>query len=101
VLAAPPLRRPKGLPDFRALDFTRDRRLGTLEMPTLVMWGTDDKVNRPTGGRSLQRRMPNCDLYLFSRTGHWVQWERAEEFNAAVSAFLSQDAGGNAAAVAA
>lgn len=101
VLAAPPLRRPKGLPDFRALDFTRDRRLGTLETPTLVMWGTDDKVNRPTGGRSLQRRMPNCDLYLFSRTGHWVQWERAEEFNAAVSAFLSQDAGGNAAAVAA
>lgn len=42
-------------------------------------------------GRSLQRRMPCRDLYLFSRTGHWVQWERADEFNAAVPAFLSQD----------
>jgi len=91
VVAAPPLRRPRGLPDVRALDFTRDKRLGALETPTLVLWGTEDKVNRPSGGRSLQRRMPNCDLYLFSRTGHWVQWERAEEFNTAVATFLSRD----------
>jgi len=35
--------------------------------------------------------MPNCDLYLFSKTGHWVQWERADEFNAVVTAFLQQD----------
>jgi 4,5:9,10-diseco-3-hydroxy-5,9,17-trioxoandrosta-1(10),2-diene-4-oate hydrolase len=91
VIAAPPLRRPRGLPNFRALDLTRDRRLGTLEIPTLVLWGTDDKVNRPRGGRSLQRRMPNCDLYLFSRTGHWVQWERADEFNSVVTTFLSRD----------
>jgi 4,5:9,10-diseco-3-hydroxy-5,9,17-trioxoandrosta-1(10),2-diene-4-oate hydrolase len=101
VLAAPPLRRPNGLLDLKSIDFTRDPRLGLLEVPTLVMWGKDDKVNRPTGGRSLQRRMRNCDLYLFSRTGHWVQWERPEEFNSAVTAFLAQDAGGNAAAVAA
>ncbi len=101
VVAAPPLRRPKGLPDFKAVDFTRDRRLDSLETPTLVMWGTDDKVNRPSGGRSLQRRMRNCDLYLFSRTGHWVQWERADEFNSAVTAFLSQGASGKATAVAA
>jgi 4,5:9,10-diseco-3-hydroxy-5,9,17-trioxoandrosta-1(10),2-diene-4-oate hydrolase len=92
VVAAPPLRRPRGLPNFRAIDFTRDPRLATLRTPTLVLWGTDDKVNRPSGGRSLQRRLPHCDLYLFSRTGHWVQWERADEFNAAVTAFLSRDA---------
>ena len=91
VVAAPPLRRPQGLPSFRAIDFTRDRRLGSLATPTLVLWGTDDKVNRPSGGRSLQRRLPNCDLYLFSRTGHWVQWERPDEFNSAVMTFLLQD----------
>jgi 4,5:9,10-diseco-3-hydroxy-5,9,17-trioxoandrosta-1(10),2-diene-4-oate hydrolase len=91
VVAAPPLRRPKGLPNFRAIDFTRDPRLATLETPVLVLWGTDDKVNRPSGGRSLQHRMRNCDLYLFSRTGHWVQWERPEEFNSAVTTFLARD----------
>ena len=92
VLAAPPLLGPKGLPNFKALDFTRDPRLAEVQHPTLVLWGTEDKVNRPSGGRSLQKRMPNCDLYLFSKTGHWVQWERAEEFNAVVTSFLQQDA---------
>ena len=50
------------------------------------------------GARALQRRMPNCDVYLFSRTGHWVQWERAIEFNACVAAFLlaGEPAGDNA-----
>ena len=90
ILANPPLVRPRGLPKFRALDFTRDPRLARLETPTLLLWGIEDRVNRASGGRSLQRRMPNCDLYLFSRTGHWVQWERAEEFNAATICFLSQ-----------
>ena len=55
-----------------------------------MLWGIEDRVNRASGGRSLQRRMPNCDLYLFSRTGHWVQWERAAEFNAVVAAFLAR-----------
>lgn len=91
VIAAPPLLGPKGIPNFKALDFTRDPRLATVEHPTLVLWGTEDKVNRPSGGESLQKRMPNCDLYLFSKTGHWVQWERADEFNAVVTAFLQQD----------
>lgn len=91
VIAAPPLLGPKGIPNFKALDFTRDPRLSTVEQPTLVLWGTEDKVNRPSGGESLQKRMPHCDLYLFSKTGHWVQWERADEFNAVVTAFLQQD----------
>lgn len=90
VVAQPPLVRPKGLPKFRLLDFTRDPRLSTLETPTLVLWGTEDRVNRPSGAHSLQRRMRNCDIYLFSRTGHWVQWERADEFNSAVTAFAQR-----------
>jgi 4,5:9,10-diseco-3-hydroxy-5,9,17-trioxoandrosta-1(10),2-diene-4-oate hydrolase len=93
IIANPPLVRPRGLPNFRAIDFTRDPRLPNLETPTLLLWGIEDRVNRASGGRSLQRRMRNCDLYLFSRTGHWVQWERAEEFNAATICFLSQAKG--------
>lgn len=91
VVASPPLLGPKGLPQFRKIDFTRDPRLTVVQTPTLVLWGTEDRVNRPSGAHSLQRRMPNCDVYLFSKTGHWVQWERADEFNAAVLAFLARD----------
>src|SRR5271165_4619923 len=93
VVANPPLVRPKDLANARALDLTLDPRLGSLGTPTLVLWGIEDRVNPASGGRSLQERMPNCDLYLFSRTGHWVQWERAAQFNAATIAFLSQSRG--------
>jgi 4,5:9,10-diseco-3-hydroxy-5,9,17-trioxoandrosta-1(10),2-diene-4-oate hydrolase len=88
IVAAPPLRRPRGLAGLRALDITRDPRLSACKTPTLVLWGTQDRVNRPSGARALQTRMENCDVYLFSKTGHWVQWERAPEFNACVSGFL-------------
>ncbi|ULR53368.1 alpha/beta fold hydrolase [Streptomyces deccanensis] len=92
VLAAPPLRRPSGPNALRTLwrmDFTRDDRLRRLPVPTLVLWGAADKVNRPSGGRMLAERMPNCDLYLVANTGHWVQWERAELFNALCADFLA------------
>ncbi|RBP14070.1 4,5:9,10-diseco-3-hydroxy-5,9,17-trioxoandrosta-1(10),2-diene-4-oate hydrolase [Roseiarcus fermentans] len=89
VVANPPLVRPKDLPDPGVLDLTLDPRLGGLEAPTLILWGVEDRVNPPSGGPSLQARMPNCDLTLFSRTGHWVQWERSAEFNAATIAHLS------------
>jgi 2-hydroxy-6-oxonona-2,4-dienedioate hydrolase/4,5:9,10-diseco-3-hydroxy-5,9,17-trioxoandrosta-1(10),2-diene-4-oate hydrolase len=91
VVANPPLRRPSGPTALRTLlrmDFTRDRRLAHLRTPTLVMWGADDKVNRPAGGLSLARTMPNCDLYLAARTGHWVQWERPDLFNSLALDFL-------------
>lgn len=85
------LGRPSGIPIPRLWDFTRDKRIDSCQTPTLILWGTEDLVNRPSGGRALQKRMPNCDLYLFSKTGHWVQWERADEFNAATAAFLTRN----------
>lgn len=89
VVAQPPLRRPNSLAAALRMDFSRDRRLAKCQAPTLVLWGAEDKVNRPSGGDTLRKTMPNCDLYLFANTGHWVQWERAEEFNATTTAFLT------------
>ncbi|MGW0943246.1 alpha/beta fold hydrolase [Streptomyces sp. NPDC002623] len=89
VVAAPPLRRPKSLRALWKMDFTRDARLSRLPVPTLVLWGAADKVNRPAGGRMLSERMPNCDLYEVANTGHWVQFERAELFNRLCADFLA------------
>ncbi|MEE2061467.1 alpha/beta fold hydrolase [Rhodococcus artemisiae] len=92
VVADPPLRRPSGPAALRTLwrmDFTRDHRVRRLTTPTLVIWGADDKVNRPSGGPMLAKAMPNCDLLLTANTGHWVQWERADFFNAVTTAFLT------------
>ena len=88
VVANPPLQRPSGLRTLWRMDFTRDRRLSTLETPTLVLWGRDDKVNKPSGAAMLGERMPNADVLVTAKTGHWVQWERADFFNAVTTAFL-------------
>jgi 2-hydroxy-6-oxonona-2,4-dienedioate hydrolase/4,5:9,10-diseco-3-hydroxy-5,9,17-trioxoandrosta-1(10),2-diene-4-oate hydrolase len=71
------------------MDLTRDSRLKRLQTPTLVLWGRDDKVNRPAGGPMLLNAMPNAELVMTSHTGHWMQWERAELFNQLVAEFLS------------
>ena len=92
VVADPPLRRPSGPTALRTLwrmDLTRDKRLKHLQTPTLVLWGRDDKVNRPAGGPMLANLMPNAELVMTSRTGHWMQWERAELFNRMAVDFLS------------
>ena len=91
VMADPPLRRPSGPTALRTLwrmDLTRDKRLKHLPTPTLILWGRDDKVNRPAGGPHLLDLMPNAELVMTSRTGHWMQWERAELFNQLVAEFL-------------
>ncbi|MFG2059289.1 alpha/beta fold hydrolase [Micromonospora sp. NPDC048930] len=91
VVANPPLRRPGGLRTLLRMDLLRDKRLSRAATPTLVLWGADDKVNRPSGGRLLAERMPHCDLYLVAKTGHWVQWERPDLFNSLTIAFLSEE----------
>jgi 4,5:9,10-diseco-3-hydroxy-5,9,17-trioxoandrosta-1(10),2-diene-4-oate hydrolase len=94
VIADPPLRRPSGPMALRTLwrmDLTRDGRLKGLRTPTLVLWGRDDKVNRPAGGPMLLNLMSNAELVMTSHTGHWMQWERAELFNQLVIDFLSPD----------
>lgn len=91
VVANPPLRRPSGLRTLWRMDLTRDKRLRRLGTPTLVLWGRDDKVNRPAGGPMLFNLMPNAELVMTSHTGHWMQWERAELFNQLVADFLSPD----------
>lgn len=91
VMADPPLRRPSGRSAARTLwrmDLTRDHRLGRCTVPTLVIWGTADKINRPSGARMLARTMPRCDAYLAAGVGHWVQWEAPELFDRLALDFL-------------
>lgn len=91
VLANPPLRRPSGKNAVRTLwrmDLSRDPRLARCEVPTLVIWGTKDTINRPSGGPLLARTMRNCDAYLAAGVGHWVQYEAPELFNNLAIDFL-------------
>ncbi|SCK55485.1 4,5:9,10-diseco-3-hydroxy-5,9,17-trioxoandrosta-1(10),2-diene-4-oate hydrolase [Variovorax sp. HW608] len=92
VVANPPLRVPPNPEAFRRMDFLLDPRLADFDHPTLILWGCEDRVNPSAAALALQARLPRADVFLFSRTGHWVQWERAAEFNATVAAFLGNEA---------
>ncbi|XVU26754.1 alpha/beta fold hydrolase [Actinoplanes sp. CA-054009] len=93
IVADPPLRRPSlgpgTLKTLWSMDFSRSRaRVAACRVPTMVIWGADDNVNRPAGGRWLARTMPCCDLYLIAGARHWPQYEQAGRVNSALAAWL-------------
>lgn len=63
---------------------------GRIATPTLVVHGREDRVIPVEAGIGLMNMLPNADLHVFSRCGHWTQVERADEFAALVDEFLSR-----------
>ncbi|WP_321926452.1 alpha/beta fold hydrolase [Burkholderia sp. BCC1998] len=64
-------------------------RLGEIAAPTLVIWGRDDRFVPLDTGLRLVWGMPNAEMHVFSRCGHWAQWEHAGKFNRMVLEFLA------------
>ncbi|HOI50949.1 MAG TPA: alpha/beta fold hydrolase [Azonexus sp.] len=63
-------------------------RLSEISAPTLVIWGRDDRFVPMDIGLRLLWGMPNAELHIFNKCGHWAQWEHARKFNAMVLDFL-------------
>ncbi|WP_194818262.1 alpha/beta fold hydrolase [Nocardia sp. XZ_19_385] len=63
-------------------------RLRGLRNEVLMLWGRDDRVTPAEGALLPSRQLPNADLRLFGRCGHWVQIERKAAFERAVTDFL-------------
>ncbi|MEV6427828.1 alpha/beta fold hydrolase [Nocardia sp. NPDC051463] len=64
-------------------------RLRNLRHEVLMLWGRDDRVTPVEGALLPSRQLPNADLRLFGRCGHWVQIERKKAFERAVVDFLN------------
>ncbi|MFC9897030.1 alpha/beta fold hydrolase [Nocardia sp. NPDC127579] len=63
-------------------------RLRGLRHEVLMLWGRDDRVTPVEGALLPSRQLPNADLRLFGRCGHWVQVERKAAFERTVIDFL-------------
>jgi 4,5:9,10-diseco-3-hydroxy-5,9,17-trioxoandrosta-1(10),2-diene-4-oate hydrolase len=50
-------------------------------VPTLIVWGQDDRASALDHGLLLLRKLPDARLHVFARCGHWAQVEHADEFN--------------------
>ena len=64
-------------------------RLHELKKPIFVMWGLNDEFCPESHARLFLDACDDVRVITFARTGHWVQVERAAEFNAYALAFLA------------
>ena len=64
--------------------------LGSLQHKVLIIWGREDRVLPLDGSLVLLKTLPNAQLHVFPKCGHWAQWEKADEFNTLVGDFLDR-----------
>ena len=82
----------KGMVDQPDFEF-----LPNVKQPTLCIFGENDNLipNRYLNGGFTRKyamkgasRMPNCELKLIGKAGHFVMFEKAEEVNSFIRSFL-------------
>jgi 4,5:9,10-diseco-3-hydroxy-5,9,17-trioxoandrosta-1(10),2-diene-4-oate hydrolase len=66
-------------------------RASQITAPTLITWGRDDNMLRVEGAFLSFAQMPDVELHLFGRCGHWAQVERKPEFERLVVEFLTRE----------
>ena len=70
------------LPDARAV-------LTDLALPTLLVWGRDEKLMPVASGEWIRDHVPGAQLVVFERSGHCPMLEEPERFNELVTDFVA------------
>lgn len=74
--------------DLRELEAVLPR---IAHLPTLLIWGSLDTAVDPVSAVQLKQRFKDCRLVMFDGVGHLPYEEAPEEFNRAVTEFLSSN----------
>jgi pimeloyl-ACP methyl ester carboxylesterase len=64
--------------------------LHRISVPTLIVWGDDDKVVPPGYGPAYQELIPNSRLEIIENCGHLPQIEKSDRFVALVGGFIGE-----------
>lgn len=62
--------------------------LHKVQCPTLLTWGLDDRVSPPDMALIPMRQIPNAELHVFPKSGHWVMIEAKAAFERTTLEFL-------------
>lgn len=65
------------------------KRLYRLTAPTLVVWGTSDRLIPPVYADRFQALIPHAELTRIDAAGHMLPYEQPEAFVAALNRFLA------------
>jgi len=68
---------------------TPDEEIAALPHRTLVVHGREDRIIPLDNALHLLRTVPDVQLHVFGRCGHWTQIEHADEFNRLVLDFVT------------
>jgi pimeloyl-ACP methyl ester carboxylesterase len=75
--------------DLLSKDIQED--LKCIRAPTLLVWGIHDCLVPPILATVLQKEIANARLLLLKKAGHVPMFDRPQEFNAALLAFLEEE----------
>lgn len=64
--------------------------LGGLEARTLILAGKHDKLTPLKWGREMRKRIPDCKLVMFEKSGHFPFLDEPEKFRGSVLGFLKK-----------
>lgn len=65
-------------------------RVTMIDVPTLILVGTEDGITPPALSEELHRLIPQSRLGLIAAAGHLANIEQPQAFNSAIESFLSQ-----------
>jgi pimeloyl-ACP methyl ester carboxylesterase len=66
--------------------------LGTIAVPTLVLWSEHNPGTGPDVGRHIAGLIPSAQFVSIADASHWPQWEKPEEHDEIVTRFLLRGA---------
>ena len=67
---------------------TPDEEIAAIEAPTLLVHGREDKVVPLSCSLRIFELLPNAQLHVFGKCGHWTQLEQRDGFNSLVMQFF-------------
>lgn len=62
--------------------------LPEITVPSLLIWGEDDKITPPDVAYEFKNGLPDASLVMLPHCGHAPMMERPEDFNTALETFL-------------
>lgn len=76
----------------RGQRFSRwEEQYGAIDHPTLLLWGREDNVSNLRYGERLVRQLPNAELEVYPRCGHFPMREAFASSTRDLRAFLAED----------
>lgn len=70
-------------------DYNRTGRLDDLEIPSMILWGTEDHINPITHASYFHKQLPGSEVRLFKDLGHNLLEESFPEVAGALIEFLA------------